>query len=228
MDYLWSTHYIIVALASALELKAVWHLNRREVSVKQIFLYKHLRDVYFSSIPSALSVSWEGEYCMNGALGSVTHLPAMLPCSFEDHLSVASLKCFLQRRAVAALCELTIETVLEIRVSILRRPTARPVSKKTMEWGVNHKRPTFVNSRERVKKRKEQKWFAFLAPGLALCRFSFARSLVLFTFQPSLITSLCESGNDRFPGKNSALTNKEFTTLTKYVVEIRPCKEIRI
>lgn len=63
---------------------------------------------------------------MKGALGSVAHLPAMLPCSFEDHLSVASLKCFffLQRRALAALCELTIETVLEIRVSFLRRPVA--------------------------------------------------------------------------------------------------------
>lgn len=31
---------------------------------------------------------------------------------------------FLQRRAVATLCELAIETVLEMRVSIVKRPVA--------------------------------------------------------------------------------------------------------
>lgn len=50
MDYLCNTHYIIEALqavALAKELKAVLYLNRREVSVKRIFLYKHLRGVFF-------------------------------------------------------------------------------------------------------------------------------------------------------------------------------------
>lgn len=40
-------HTPFAALALAQELKAVWHLHRREVSVKRIFLYKHLRDVFF-------------------------------------------------------------------------------------------------------------------------------------------------------------------------------------
>lgn len=75
---------------------------------------------------------------MKGALGSVAHLPAMLPCSFEDHLSVASLKCFYKRRAVAALCELAIETVLEIRVSIVRRPVALRQANEQEEDGVKN------------------------------------------------------------------------------------------
>lgn len=41
---IYPTH-ITAALTLAQELKAVWHLHRRGVSVKRIFLYKHLRDV---------------------------------------------------------------------------------------------------------------------------------------------------------------------------------------
>lgn len=66
--------------------KADLYQKIRKASVKWKFLYKH----FFSP----LSVSCEEGYCVKGSLGSVTHLPAMLPCFFEDHLSVASLKCF--------------------------------------------------------------------------------------------------------------------------------------
>lgn len=47
MDYLCNTLYIIVALALAQKLKAVWHLNKGEVSVKRTLLCKHLKEVFF-------------------------------------------------------------------------------------------------------------------------------------------------------------------------------------
>lgn len=96
MGYLCDTLYVIVPLAVAQESKAVWHLNTREASVKRTFLYKHLRDFFFFSSIFLQPCWWveKGDYYVKGALGSAAHLPAMLPCSFEDHLSVASLKCF--------------------------------------------------------------------------------------------------------------------------------------
>lgn len=173
MDYLCNTHYIIVALVVALVLKAVWHLNRREVSVKRIFLYKHLRDdvFFFLFFLFLRPCQWveKRNIVWKEHLGSVAHLPAMLPCSFEDHLSVASLKCcffffFLQRRAVAALCELAIETVLEIRV----RHSREACSPLPGQWARRRrseksimKDQLLLTVEDVLQRKKEQKWFFF-------------------------------------------------------------------
>lgn len=147
---------------------------------------------FFFAVSAALSVSWEGEYCMKGALGSVTHLPAMLPCSFEDHLSVASLKCFFTKASSG--CSLwTRHRNCPWNKSEHSQEALRLASEQEEDvmWEINHKRErtTFVNSSVCMKKEKIKKWFAFFVPWPALCRYLFARFLALFTFQPGLITA---------------------------------------
>lgn len=123
MDYVYITHYIIVpwrAFALALYLainpilililkKAAWHPRRKELSAKQIFLYKHLSDVFFLLYFSNPVRELRGGILYKGAVCSVAHLPAMHPCSFEDHLSGASWKCFYKGKWWL-LCGLAIET----------------------------------------------------------------------------------------------------------------------
>lgn len=170
VDYLCNTHYIIVtlqALALAQKLKAVWHLNRREVSVKRIFLYKHSRDVfwgflllYFSKPVRELrrGILYERSTWLCNSLASYASLLFWRP-------PVSGLiEMFLQRRAVAALCEPAIETVLEIRVSILGKPVALCRANEQEEDGVRNQSETSVNRRRHAEKKRTNAIRLFLSP----------------------------------------------------------------
>lgn len=126
-----------------------------------------------SSSPTiALSVRWEEEYCVKAALGPVAHLPAMLPCSFEDHLSVASLKCF--HKGEQWTCHRNCPWNKSGAFLGGLKPSARPMSAKKTEWGINHRRPNSANSGGLILKKRKLYTFS---PLLArLCRFSFALS----------------------------------------------------
>lgn len=142
---------------------------------------------------------WEEEYCVKAALGPVAHLPAMLPCSFEDHLSVASLKCF--HKGEQWTCHRKCPWNKSAAFPGGLKPSARPMSAKKMEWGINHRRP---NSGELIlKKRKLYTFSSLLA---RLCRFSFALFSAMFTLQPPSqhftlhCLPVCVSGSVQFPG----------------------------
>ena len=70
---------------------------------------------------------------------------------------------FLQRRAVAALREPAIETVLEIRVSILGKPVARCQANEQEEDGVRNQSQTSVNSRGHTEKKRTKVIRPFLS-----------------------------------------------------------------
>ncbi len=135
-------HCSIASVGCSTGVKSSWHLNRREVSVKRIFLYKHLRDVFFFFlflyVSNPVSELRRGILCERSTwlCSSLASYASLL--FWRPPVSGLIETFFSQRRAVAALCELAIETVLEIRVSILRRPVALCQANEQEEDGVRN------------------------------------------------------------------------------------------
>lgn len=79
---------------------------------------------------------------------------------------------FLQRRVVAAVCELAIETVLEIRVSILRKPVTLCQANEQEEDGVRNQSQTSFNSRGHAEKKRTNAIRLFLSQAhMFICHF---------------------------------------------------------
>lgn len=117
-------------LPSAQPFNAIWHVNTREVNVKRTFPSKHLRQLFFPLQPCQR----RGRLCerITWFCNSLASYASLL---FWRPPVSGLIEMFSQSRA----SELSIETVLEIIVSILGRPLAPRQTNKQKEDGVGNK-----------------------------------------------------------------------------------------
>ena len=103
--------------------------------------------LFFFFISPSLSGNWGG--------GILDEKSPWLCSSLASHACLlfwrppvsGLMEMFLQSRVVAALCELSVETALEIRASIVRGPVVEKKRRKKLKWKINHKGLTSVNCR---------------------------------------------------------------------------------
>lgn len=116
---------------SARPFNVVWHRNTREVDVKQTFPYKHWRGFFF---PPLQSCQRRGRWCerITRFCNSLASYASLL---FWRPPVSGLIEMFSQSRA----SELSIETVLEITVSILGRPLAPCQTNMQKEDSVGNK-----------------------------------------------------------------------------------------